>query len=476
MKELKFFCSLLWVVSSMRLDLDDLSSPAVNDESTVQEAGHGPSLKIRTGNDQCTMMIDSDEKSKHDAHFITSGDQKRLPYCNPSKNPDYDKTGVDIHHWYDSFMVNMEYRSQNPYRLQGGEIPIWDRDDVKFRLRIEQIASNSHIDTEFYGVPANRGYMIFLGTVEKDSSDHDQPLTKAMEACSKGAKIEYKYIIDIWKTGDDHTKWPKTNLAMGDAEAISNIRSRVYARRGKWIFQGKLLEEMGKKKMQKAYWIVDITYIDYQDFIMGDFQPEFKKKLHLTKKGSMHPRTFWGALGKDKFESLSDQKKVFRTKAKEGGIWLVTHLPSLTAALPYRFEYWRESLRYYRKWEEFANETTDNAYDQMRREGTKHNNWRRHEVEDLPYYNGPEPERPTTAPSFWKDTYLLTRDYIETDLSQDSFKELKRVGEHTLIEEYVWDDDKKPTGKMFPVVACGIFSKVWKVKSCSPKKNEGEGS
>lgn len=396
----------------MRLDLEDLQTPArVAVESGVSVERPAINLPVLPGFEMCTNFIDS--KLERDAHFVDTGDFRL--------NINDDDNGADLlaglkdtdfyPRLFDTIFTNNIRPS--PYYLQyGGKFgyPEWDSSDIEFKFYIQtRCDDTTKVASHWRMLPANRRYMLVIGDVEREDDDDTDHFTEAKEACSSNNRAEYRFTVDIWNTGDDFTEWPLTQYNMLDAEVIYNQDSQVRARIGHVEFDGKLGTLLGGTS-QKAYWVVDVTFVDKQDYIVtarrnggGSGRRSCDVSLNGGRDGFCG-HTFWWAFD-DIWEDLDQQQKMHNLPSSDDGFVLITSVSS-----------------------------SDNG-------------------ELLAAYNGGDLHDPLADEN--------------ADFGREKYFQ----------ERFTWNSDDHKTTRVMPVVACGLFNKVWKSKCCKTgtAKAETEG-
>lgn len=397
-------CLLVSHTSSMRLDLEDLQTPQrVSVESGTVD--RPPILlPVAPGMDMCTNFINS--KLERDAHFIDEGDFR---LSNDENGADL-LAGLADADLYPSlfFKKFTDHIRPSPYYLQyNGKFgyPEWDSDDVEYKFYIQTLCDDTtKVVSHWRNLPANRRYMLVVGDVERENDDDTDHFTKASEACSKDNKVEYRFTIDIWNTGDDFTEWPHTKFNMMDAEVIYHEDSQVRARIGDVEFEGKLGKILGGSSSQKAYWVVDVTFVDKQDYIVTDRKAvletdDRKACLGGGARDGFCGHTFWWAF-EEIWEDLNQQAKMHSLPSSEDGFLLITKVENKKVS-----------------------------------------------------YNG---DGKLYDPLADKAATVGTEKYFQ--------------------QRFSWSSEDHKTTRVMPVVACGLFNKVWKSKCCAKgNKPESEG-
>lgn len=285
-------------VCSVRLDVTDefkvepinvaaAAANAINAESVDSVEDDPSKVVITAGFEKCRVLVTSDSTFSHfkkDLRIITE-----TMYS-------YDLKADWLMHAVPrgagSFQDSIYY-------------PKWDDDDAKFNFHLTQYdTEKTHVMGHFVGLPARRVYIIVIGTVEHSrDSDRKEDEWKPKYACSGDTRISPKYLIDIFKTGDDLTKHVQTDSQLLDYQAFGNEHSTIHARKTDIEIDGKLLSILSKTSDRKAFWIRDATYIDYLD-----------KQLFAGATNAAGV-TFWGALA-DCRDDTSKQNGFFSIAGK----------------------------------------------------------------------------------------------------------------------------------------------------------------
>jgi len=466
---------LFSVVLSVRLGIsnDLVKNEPVEEGTGTAEGDDLIDAIIALGMEKCTALVTS---SSTYSHFKTS--LQLFFYQEHGAWPDYDS------------FINWQWGAQPYWILQQSSpntrtfpFPVWDSGKVKFRIMIRQFEDDtSKMWAEYRKIPARRIYLVVVGKVEhSDESSREDEAWEPQWACDGSTLITYRFIIDLFKTGDDFTKWPHAEFSMGDHPHIGNEDSVVNVRKGEHNFDGSLLTELAKDKDRKGFWILDATYVDYVDFVIGDSGAALKKDGYID-------HTFWKVFG-SAFKDLHEQRDHWKDP---GEVYWLTHPFAgrrLNTAFPdgrtttVEGEFgtpvtvWRPT---------FSDEDGKELHESHIRVDSKGQldggvvvtvssfAW--------PGYNSGNFDGPgdlnlnvTLYLPDLRNSNTSARFNDLMDMNTDEI--LKRhdglIGEHTLFTEFHYDDDKA-VGNILPIVVCGLFSKVFPFKSCPVPKPEEE--
>lgn len=407
-----FFPLLVHQTLCMRLDLDDLRG------STSPESNNGKrlpiSLVVAVGREKCTNFIDS--KLDRDAHFLKEGDFLINDIGNTLDTLAETTTG-----YYAYFKNFRTYLTQNTHHVRN-TFNYVAFDSVEYKFYLQQLSDDTtRYASHFRDLPANRMYALVVGQVERGDDDDTNHFTEAREACTGDVKIEMQLLIDQWATGDDLTAWPSeaTTKPMHNSEVIYSEDSTVYARIGNIKLDGQVGTLLGKSSAQKAYWILDITYVDRLDLVVSN--PIADKRLSGgagVRDGKGFTRgTWWWAFEGDHHTDIDVQADWIRDSRSNSYLCLITDTGKLAETI---------------------------------KDG---------------------PKNPTQHDSL---PYDADGDRC---VSYNNGKKCTCGNQNLFGEEWTWSDSTHRASRVLPVVACGLFNKVWKSKSClrNIKKGESQG-
>lgn len=351
-------------VNIVRIDIHKYVIPAGLEKCQVYATGDKEFTsfrkKIRTLYYQKTNRWISKELAKESQTLALSWRQQALPYWVLQNGND--RTAHDI--------------SKFPY-------PEWDKAKVKFFFSLTQYDTDKTVlNAKFEKLPARRQYMIVIGTVEHArQSDKRSDEWKPKYACSGDTLLTYRYMVDIFRTGDDFTAWPLVDIPLGDFPIVGNVDSTVNSRSSEDVeIDGGLLSVLARTSDRKAFWILDATYMSYAGRVisfLGNDKP---------MDGDFVDGTFWSAID-NSWKDSDKQKDYFGDATK---LQVIENVANNCDAV------------------------TDDA------------------------------------------TIAQCVKY-----SQDAF-----------FSQYTWNSQVAP--QALPVVACGLFNKVWPTKLCRKRKSESE--
>lgn len=354
-----------------------------------------------------------DSKLDRDAHFVAKGDLL--------SNENGDILSSTTKGYYAYFEPFRTYLTQNTHHVRETfNYVAWSKDDTSYKFYLQQLTDDTtRYASHWRNLPANRMYALVVGQVERANDDDTDHFTEAKEACEDNVRVEMQLLIDQWATGDDLTEWPSesNSLTMAQHEVIYNQDSTVYARIGDIKLDGQVGSLLGKSSAQKAYWILDITHVDRLDLTVSG--AKFKNTALGVRDGNGFARgTWWWAFEGDHHKDVDVQSEWISNSRSSQFLCLVTDIGAAKSKI-----------------------STDrgNNVDVTKGEAT---------MDACLGYNGAS---------------------CQTDISE--------CGTQNLFgQEWTWSDKTHKASRVMPVVACGLFNKVWKSKSCIRNiKSEKEG-
>lgn len=207
---------------------------AVNTAVTTPPTAAIPAIRV---SNTCTVKV----CSKQDGHAI---DDPVVP------------------HWYNDYLYYADGSSHGYFgRLSYyTDVPRWQ--EVTYCVTITQRNDKTLVASWFKQVPAGRLYWFVVGYAEYDEESKEE-ISKNKDACDGEIIMRWKYILDIFKTGDDFTDMPTENLIEDLKPSAED--SVVNTRSGKWKYNGKALLHMARWHARKAFWVIDATAVEFVD-------------------------------------------------------------------------------------------------------------------------------------------------------------------------------------------------------------------
>jgi len=434
---------------------------------------------IALGQEKCTALVTS---SSTYSHFKT--DLQLFYYQEPHKWPDYQS------------FANWRWGAQPYWILQQKRpsvftfpFPLWDNDDTKFRIQLRQYPDKTVMTSEFRNIPARRLYIVIIGEAEEaEDSSRKRGEWTPETACDGETQITYTYIIDIFLTGDDFTNdaWPKVKYNMGEHRHIGDESSYVNVRKGEKKFEGEMLSELGKSRERKGFWILDATYVDYVDRVIGDSGERLRgKKVKDTEYVS---HTFWETF-KGNFKDIDDQEKAF--KNPENIWWLTDKFEArrLNVFFPgggvkpgeQGITVWRPKFTGGKGGSEVRDEA-DLVVTPTANDGTAFISGFKFPGYNGGSFNGRSTRNldvrlflPVSNKTGASEEDLVRKTKDLEDMNDDEFLMGIEglIKDKSLFTQFTYEDDHA-IGNILPIIVCGLFSKVWPVKTCAEPKPEEE--
>lgn len=314
--------------------IDDVKQDATRVKDTLQAAV--PAIRV---SDTCTVKVCGKDNGYHIPHY---------------ESPD----------WYDLYMrafIRVHLRDHdNTAKYE--EVPSWK--NVEYCITIRQQNDKTHVTSFWEKLPASRFYLAIVGYVQYDEDDEeDQEISENKDACNGDVVMTWKYLIEMFQSGDDFTKLPTERTNVDDAP-YSKEGSIVHYRKGKNKFTGKLLEHMSRWRARKAFWVVDGTLLEaaadvpsghitddgilytpdsislgVTDFGMDRFFWYSSSAFEGAKVQEVSNRnSFWDVMSSDDYAAFKNQKKALFdgdiSDAKDGAQFITDFAVHYAAANP----------------------------------------------------------------------------------------------------------------------------------------------
>lgn len=305
-------------VFAVRLDISQEIDPAAVVAQIAAESGTSPSAPslekyvVPAGLEKCTVFATSDKAFSHfKTDLTTLSYQSENRWITKYLSNSSIATGDGPEEWKERafpYWVLQNGKERSPGDISKFPYPVWDKDDTKFFFSLTQYDTDkTHLTAAFQKLPARRQYMVIIGTVEHSrSSDRREDEWKPKYACTGDTQLTYKYVVDVFRTGDDLTKWPLTDIPLGDYPIVGHPDSTIHARSSELKIDGALLTNLGRTSDRKAFWILDATYMSYADKVQS-------WSTTSEKDGDFAKSTFWSAID-NSWQDADKQKDYFGSK------------------------------------------------------------------------------------------------------------------------------------------------------------------